>query len=149
MSRGELKIYNAFFNDFWESPKRFLDYEGAFSPEIEKKFQDCIYWISNSLFKLSTYIQSVYNADITKQQIEAALEEVKYESAITVKNPPDEKKMIDNILKRVAFIREHLNPNQYHILEGLEDKDIKKDLSVVKRDSYRNRKSFTMYYRYN
>lgn len=132
MSRGELKMYNSFFDNFWESRKKFMDYEGAFSPEIEKKFQDSIYWISNSLFKLLPYIQSVYNADICKKQIEEAMNNVKYESKITVKNPPDEKKMIDNIMRRITYIRQHLNPNQFTILEGLEEKEIKKDLSVVK-----------------
>lgn len=132
MDRGELKMYNSFFDNFWESKKKFMDYEGAYSPEIEKKFQDCIYWISNSLFKLLPYIQSVYNADICKKQINNIIKESKYISPITVKNPPDEKKMIDNIMKRVIYIRQHLNPNQYKILEGLEEKEIKKDLSVVK-----------------
>lgn len=132
MDRADLKMYNSFFNNFWESSKKFVDYEGAFSDEIEKKFKDSIYWISNSLFKLLPYVQSVYNADICKKQIDKILKESKYISPITVKNPPDEKKMIDNIMKRITFIRQHVNPNQYKILEGLEEKEIKKDLSVVK-----------------
>ena len=40
--------------------------------------------------------------------------------------------MIDNIMRRITYIRQHLNPNQFTILEGLEEKEIKKDLSVVK-----------------
>lgn len=132
MDRGELAMYNSFFNNFWESPKKFVDYEGAFSDEIEKKFKDSIYWISNSLFKLLPYVQSVYNADICKKQIEKYLNNIKYESKIIVNNPPKEKDMIDNIMKRITYIRQHVNPNQYHILEGLEDKEIKKDLSIVK-----------------
>lgn len=132
MDRGELAMYNSFFNNFWESPKKFVDYEAAFSDEIEKKFKDSIYWISNSLFKLLPYVQSVYNADICNKQIEQYLDNIKYESKIIVNNPPKEKDMIDNIMKRITYIRQHVNPNQYHILEGLEDKEIKKDLSIVK-----------------